>query len=218
VYPDDRSAPARPLARVYGIAAILAPLLLLASTIAFITDGEGLNVGVLGGVVGVWSAFAFVIAFVGILRMLEPRAPRAAAIMTVLAMTGFASGVAFDVNAIFDEIVGPVELAAALDAAIDAGGTAGLSILAFLPWGFFGPVSMMVIGILLWRTRVTARWSAALLAVGGVLFVASRPERINLLALIADSVLVLALVPIGWSMLTGNDPARRGEPAVPTSG
>jgi hypothetical protein len=210
----ELDAPPRPVSRVYGVAAILAPVLMLASTIAFITDGEGLNVGVLGGVIGVWSAFALVIAFVGILRMLEPRAPRAAAVMTVLAMTGFGSGVAFDVNAIFDEIVGPAELEAAIDTALAAGGTAGLLILAFLPWGLFAPLSMLAIGILLWRTRVTARWSGALLAAGGALFVASRVERIDVLAVIADGVLILALVPIGWAMLTGQTPARSGEPSV----
>jgi hypothetical protein len=198
----DHPTPApRPLARLYGTAAILAPVLALASTVGYLVEGEGINVGVVGGVIGVWASFVLVIAFVGILRLLEPRAPRAAAVMTVLALTGFTSGVAFNVNAILDAILGPAEVEAAIDAAIAADATVGLSILAFLPWGLFVPISMVTIGILLWRTRAGSPWSAVLLVLAGILFVASRPERIGWLALIADGVLILAMVPIGWRML-----------------
>jgi hypothetical protein len=198
-------------AKVYGVAIMLAPLLMLASTIAYVTVGEGINVGVLGGVIGVWAAFALAIGFVGLLRLLEPSAPRAAAVLTVLALTGFTAGAVFNVNAAFDALVGP-ELEAAIDAAIDRGGADAMLILAFLPWGFFGPITMLATGVLLWRTRTTPRWSAALLAAGGVLFVASRPERIDVLALIADGVLVLALLPIGWAMLTRAPSSPAGDP------
>lgn len=188
-----------PLAsRVYGVATILAPLLLMASTLAYIVEGEGINHGVLGGTIGVWSAFAFVIASVGILRQLEVRAPRAAPILTIFALTGFSAGIAFNVDAIFTASTG---MDAALDVVFEA---EPMAVLAFLPWGWFAPLSLVLVGSLLWRTRTTAWWTGALMVAGGVLFVASRPERINMLALVADGVLILALVPIGWAMLTGN--------------
>ncbi len=204
----------RPVARVYGVATILAPLLLLASTVAFVTDGQGLNVGVLGGVIGVWAALALVIAFVGIIRLLEPAAPRGAAALTVLALSGFAAGVGFDVGAIVDGVFGADEVNAAFDAAIASGGGDALLPLAFLPWGLFGPAAMIVAGILLWRTRVTARWSGALLALGGVLFVIARPERLAIPALVADTVLVAALVPIGWRILREQNLAGDSVPAA----
>lgn len=193
--------------RVYGVAAILAPLLLMASTIAYIVEGEAINHGTLGGVLGVWSSFALVIAFLGILRLLEPRAPRAASALTVLAATGFSAGVAFNVDAIFAAAAGP-NAEGALNTAAESNPVA---LLAFLPWGWFVPLSFILIGSFLWRTRTTAWWTGALMIVGGVLFVASRPERINMLALAADGALVLALVPIGWAMLT----SRRADTTEP---
>lgn len=193
--------------RVYGVAAILAPLLLLASTIAYIVEGEGINHGALGGVIGVWSCFAFMLAFPGILRLLEPRAPRVASLLAVLAVTGFSGGVAFNVGAIFTATAGP-EADDALDVVIESN---PVSLLAFLPWGLFVPLSFVLVGIFLWRSRTTAWWTGVLLVAGGVLFVASRPERINVLAMVADAVLILGLVPVGWAMLTGS----RSAPAKP---
>ncbi|MPZ00129.1 MAG: hypothetical protein GEU97_19505 [Actinophytocola sp.] len=196
-------------ARIYGVAAMAAPLLLMASTIAYIVAGEGINHGVLGGVIGVWACFALVIAFAGILRHLEVRAPRAAPILTAFALTGFSAGIAFNVVAIFTAVAGP-HARDYLDVAVEADPVA---ILGFLPWGLFTPLSLLLVGLALWRTRTFPAWNGALLALGGVLFVAARPERINVLALIADGVLVTALVPIGWAMLRHARPAAATPPA-----
>lgn len=189
-------------ARVYGTAIVLAPLLLLASSIAYITEGASINDGVLGGTIGVWSVFAFAIAFVGILRVLEPRAPRAAPLLTVLALTGFGAGVAFNVLAILTPVFGP-EINTFIE---DVDGSNAIAILAFLPWGWFAPLTFVLTGIMLWRTGTFARSVAGLLVVGGVLFIASRPEKIDALALIADTALIAALVPIGWALLTAGRP------------
>lgn len=183
--------------RVYGTAVILAPLLLMASSLAYIVDGEGINHGVLGGVIGAWSAFTMVIALMAVLRLLEPRAPRAATLLTVVALIGFSAGMAFNVTAVLETIT---ELDDAIDAAI---AVEPVAFFAWLPWGVFAPISLVLIGIALWRTHTSA-WSGALLIAGGVLFVVSRMERIGALALVADGVLVLALAPIGWAMLTGS--------------
>lgn len=187
-----------PSARMYAAALIVAPVLLLASTVGYAVAGEGVNHGVLGGVLGVWSVFALLLALLGLLRLLEPAAPRTVAVLTVPVVTGFAGGVAFNVAAIFDATI-PAAPDVAFDAVVDASPGA---LLAFLPWGWFAPLSMVLVGVALWRTGVVARWSAASLVAGGVLFVASRPERIDWLAMIGDGVLILALAPIGLALLT----------------
>lgn len=192
---SPNSTPA--LAHVYGVAAILAPILLMASTVAFIVAGEGINHGALGGTIGVWSSFALLVGFIGMLRALEPAAPRAAAALTMLAIPGFAAGVAFNVDAIFTAAASP-ESNSTLDGVFE---TQPIAILAFLPWGWFVPLSLALAGIFLWRTRTVPAWNGTLLIAAGVLFVASRPERINLLALVSDVVLIAALLPIGWAML-----------------
>jgi len=212
--PDAQSTLTPFAARIYGTATIAAPLLLLASTLAFVTEGEGINEGVLGGTIGVWSAFAFAVAFVGILRLIEPSAPRAAAALTVLALIGFTAGVAFNVDAIYVALIPELTVERLNDAM--TGGDA-IAILAFLPWGWFVPLTFVLTGVMLWRTHTVAPWSGILLIIGGILFVASRPERINALALTGDVVRVVALAPIGWAMLTGLRTARPAGIATATA-
>lgn len=198
--PDALSSMPTSAARVYGVALIVGPLLLLASTIAYITQGEGINEGVLGGTIGVWSVFALLIAFIGISRLLESSSPRAAATLIVVAAIGFSAGVAFNIEA---ALIGMApEIDPILDDAFEEGSNA-IAILAFIPWGWFAPLSFVFTGIMFWRTRLVARWSAALLIAGGVLFVIGRPARIDVLAVLTDVLLIAALVPIGWAVLIG---------------
>lgn len=197
-------------ARVFGIAIIVGPLLLLASTVAYVTAGEGVNEGVLGGTVGVWSVLALGIAFVGLLRLVEPHAPRAAVVLTVIALIGFPAGVAFNVDAVFVGLI--PDLRDEIDDAMTGGDA--IAIFAFLPWGLFAPLTLVLTGIVLWRTRAVARWSAILLVAGGVLFVASRPERIDVLAVIADLVIIAGMAPIGWALLSGAGRTASRAPAI----
>jgi hypothetical protein len=189
--------PTTPAHRAYGAAAIAGPLLLLASTIAFITAGDGINDGVFGGTLSVWAAIALGIALVGILRRLEPLAPRAAGILTLTAIAGVAGGTAFSVGAIYLPVydLGP-------DAPFDAvEGADAIAAFAFLPWGWLIPFTLTLTGLLCWRTGALPRRQAALMIAGGVLFVAGRPARIEPVAVVTDLVLVAALAPIGWAML-----------------
>jgi glucan phosphoethanolaminetransferase (alkaline phosphatase superfamily) len=186
-------------ARIHGWAIMLAPLLLLASTVTFIYEG-GINNGVVGGTIGVWSTFAFAIGIAGIYRLLEPRAPRIAPVFMAIALIGFVGGAAFNIQAMYLAGYGNDLLTDITEGRLAGASTIGT--FAFLPWGLLVPVTLVATGILLWRTRTVPTWSAALLVLGGVLFVASRPARIDPLALAADAVLVLALAPIGWSMMT----------------
>ena len=200
-------------ARIHGWAVIAAPLLLLGSTIAFIYE-DGINNGVVGGTIGVWSVFALVIGFVGIYRAMEPKAPRVAPAFMAVALVGLTSGVGFNIQAMYVGAYGQDMLADITEGRADA---PAIGFFAFLPWGWLMPIALVATGILLWRTRVVPTWSAALLGLGGILFVASRPERINALALVGDATLVLALVPVGWSMVTGSRtavPAAAPQPAA----
>lgn len=183
--------------RITGVAAILAPILMLASTVAFVTEGNGINDGKAGGAIGVWSCFAFLLAFAGLYRVLEPAAPRAAPILFAVAAIGSAAGVGFNVDALLAAEFGRD----AVDAASEA---SALSMLAYLPWGLFFPIGVVATGILMRRTGTFPGRAAVLVVAGGVLFVASRPSRLEPLAVAADCVLVLGFVPIGWSLLAGH--------------
>lgn len=195
--PEPEPTTASPMARrIYGGAAIAGPALLLASTIAYATEGNDINDGVLGGAIGVWSCFTLLVAVVGLLRLSEHLAPRAAPILATAATIGFTAGAGFNVQAVNLAYFGPDH-----DFVEVVEGSDSIGILAFLPWGLFAPAALIGTGLLLWRTGAVARWSAALVLAGGVGFVASRPERIVPIAIAADSLLLLGLVPVGLSLL-----------------
>ncbi|TDD12978.1 hypothetical protein E1218_35135 [Kribbella turkmenica] len=185
-------------ARIHGWATILAPVLLLGSTLAFISE-DGINDGVAGGTLGVWSTFLFVIAFAGLYRVIESRLPRIGPMFMALTLIGFTAGTAFNVQAMYYGAYGTDLLADLSEGRLPQSPAVG--IFAFLPWGLLVPVTLVATGILLWVSRSAPPWSAILLILGGVLFVASRPERVNALAIVADVVLVLALAPIGWTLM-----------------
>lgn len=180
--------------RIAGWAAIAAPLLLLGSTVAFLTHGDGINDGFVGGTIGVWSALAFMLAFVGIFRVLEFRAPRAAPIWLSITLMGWAAGVGFNVDAILAAEFGRETV----DTAIE---DRPFTLLAFVPWGWMAPLGVVAAGVLMRRTNTFGRVSGLLTVAAGVLFIASRPARIGPLAIFADCIAVLALVPIGWALL-----------------
>lgn len=125
---------------------------------------------------------------------IEPRAPRAAPLLLISGFIGWAAGVGFNVDAILSAEFGRE----AVDTATE---DHPFTLLAYVPWGWFAPLSVTATGVVLWRTRAFSRPSAALLVVAGVLFIASRPARIEPLAVIADCVAIVALVPIGWKLL-----------------
>lgn len=183
-------------ARITGIAAIIAPILLLASTLAYVLDGNGINDGHLGGTIGVWSCLALLLAMIGIYRVLEPATPRGGPIMLTVVVIGVAAGVGFNVDGILAAEFGQ----GALDIFPEE---TPIALLAFLPWGWFLPIGMVGTGILMWRTRTFPKATAVLVALGGIVFVTSRPARIDALAVFGDCLLILGLAPIGWALLTG---------------
>ena len=180
--------------RIAGGAAIAAPLLLLASTVAFLTEGDGINDGFVGGTLGVWAALAFTLAFVGIFRVLEFRAPRAAPIWLSVSLMGWAAGVGFNLDAIFAAEFGRETVDTSAE-------DRPFTILAYLPWGWMAPLGLIAAGVLMRRTNTFGRMSALLMIAAGVLFVTARPARMGPLAIFADCITVLALVPVGWALL-----------------
>jgi len=199
---NERPSPL-PSPRAYGLAAVAAPVLLLVSDVAYISAGGGINDGVLGGTIGVWSCFVFAFAFVGISRTLESAAPRAATVLLALAMPAWIAGAGFNVQAIHLGYFGEDFINTVSD------GSDLVGLLAFLPWGWFAPLTFVVAGVLVWRTRSFPSWSGGLLVLGGLLFISARPAGLDPLVMVADVTLVLALVPIGVALQAG---ARRRGP------
>src|SRR5690606_15983821 len=136
--------------RITGIAAIAAPVLLLASTVAYITDGDGINDGLVGGTIGVWSCLAFLLAFAGIYRALEPHALRAAPILMTVPLIGSSAGVALTIAAVRAAEFGRDAVGAATEGR-------PFALLAYLPWGLCFPAGRIGTGVLMWRSKVASR-------------------------------------------------------------
>lgn len=180
--------------RLLALAAVVGPVVFLLSDVAYITAGNGINNGVLGGAIGVWSVFLLGWAFLGISRALEPVAPRGAVTLLVLAVPMVAGGAAFNVNGIHWDRFGN-DFMGVTDS------DAAIGFLAFLPWGWFAPALFVVAGVFVWRTAIAPRWAGALTALTGLLFISARPAQIDALAIGCDIVMVLGLVPIGLTLL-----------------
>ncbi len=192
--------------RLLAVAAVAGPVVFLLSDVAYLTAGNGINNGVLGGTIGVWSVFLLGWAFLGISRALEPAAPRGALTLLVLAVPMVAGGAAFNVNGIHWDHFGN-DFMGVTD------GDAAFGFLAFLPWGWFAPASFVVAGIFVWRTAIAPRWAAALTGLTGLLFISARPAQVDALAIVCDVTMVLGMVPIGLALLRHASDARARDAA-----
>lgn len=204
-------AASRPGHRFFALAVVAGPILLLLSDVAYVVAGDGINDGVLGGTIGVWSCFVLAWAFIGLSNTLRREAPRGALALLILAIPAFVGGgVAFNVEALHRDHFGTSILEAALVAG-DADALIG--VFSFLPWGWMGPASFVLLGVLVWRSPALPTWAGALGVLGGVLFVVARPATIDALAIACDVVLVAAMAPLGLAMLSGRRDDRPDLPA-----
>jgi hypothetical protein len=197
---------ATPTSRVFGLAMILGPVVSLVSTVVYVLGG-GLNKDQAGGVIQIYGVVGYAIAIIGLLRLLEKPMPRLSAALTVLGMVTVAAGLGFG----NDSIVRAVNPDVALSQSHSAAATFAL----VLP-GLTFPLTWIGLGLGLAKTGVISRWSGFAIAAGGLLFPVARIPGIDALALIADVVLLLGVVPIGLAVLTGRHTGSPGTPSIRT--
>jgi hypothetical protein len=199
--------------RVTGAATIAAPVLLLLSTISYISAGNGMNDGKAGGAIQVWAMIAFALVTVSLARLLERAAPRAAATLTVVGLIGAAGGVGYGIDSI---------QAAIFDTGSIQETDSAVAPLALQLPGVLFPVGLIGLGLMLARTGTVARWSGWTMAAGALLFPLSRIPDVEALAIAADAILVIALVPLGLQMIHAGlsqklQPEHRSNRAQPAS-
>lgn len=179
-----------PRCRLFGVAMIVAPLLLLASTALSVT-GDGLGEDRTGGVLQVYAMIGFILAVIGLTRIAETHFARVAAALTLVGVMGTAGGVAYGINSIYVTL-GTVNLN-------DVEGLAGL--LALKVPGLLFPLTFIGLGALFVRAGVQPRWSGVAMILGGLLFPISRIASIDMLAPLPDALLLFGLAPIGLALL-----------------
>lgn len=180
-----------PRTRLLGAAFLVAPLLLLSSSIAWAAGSESVR-----GILGFYACALFTLVIVTLTQAFSATLPRAAAALTLLGVLGVAAGVGFNVDNMHGALLDDAFL-------VDDGGTAAVFV-AQLP-GLMFPIAFVGIGVALLRCGVQPRWSAIVLIVAGVLFPMSRIGEVAALGLADDLLFVIALVPLGLAILQGRD-------------
>ncbi|MEO6604998.1 MAG: hypothetical protein ABIN55_05240 [Aeromicrobium sp.] len=178
-----RTIPGSPIEMLTRAALVLAPVLLLASSIAYIAAGE-FGEESAGGLLQVLSMATFVLAVIALVTIISEVAPRGAGALLLLGCAGCAGGVSYGINAIV----------------IANGGTdlneltGAASIVKVI--GPIFPLVFVAIGLTLWRKHLAPAAGALAIVVGAVLFPVSRIGGIAPIALAADALLLIGLTTV----------------------
>ena len=182
--------------KFYGMALIIAPILFAASTF-FWVNGE---YGVAAATLGIVSLFFWIPALTGAFSLLRIKMPRYAVYGLWIAVFGCVSGICFMflgyLTTIFN--ISHTEYLQKL-----AAYPVSSQLLLFATGPIF-PLSLLVLGINFIRTKVVSLWIGIFLCIGAIAFPASRIPRIEWIAHVADVLLLIPTVAIGFILLNKN--------------
>ncbi|HMQ49101.1 MAG TPA: hypothetical protein PKA00_16625 [Saprospiraceae bacterium] len=187
---------------VWSACLILAPALIVAAQF-FWKDGV---VTATAGVIQVLAFTCWIFAFQGMFNALKSDMPRYAVVGFVIAVYACIGGNNFGVDGIYAEAMGITSLEEA-DQLIQQIGFPS-AIYLFIPGTLF-PLSLLLLGIQLWRTKKISTLAGLLLCVGAVCFPLSRIPRIDLLAHIDNLLLLAAHVMIALELFGKRQSAAR---------
>ena len=196
-------------AKVAGVCLILAPLLMVPNTFFEYREGRLFWAGYLG----VLAYTCLVPGLLGIARLLRRRAPRLSVVGGLLATVGTVYGAVFSAALLFawaERAAGtPEATAVAINEVVE-----GRLFPALIPFGILFPVSLLLLGVGLFRTGVVPKWVGALLAIGAVLFPVGHIGESQLASHLAELLLLVPMVWLGLRSLADAEPARVAVPAT----
>lgn len=159
------------------------------------TDGR---YGTAGGTVLVLAMTLWCFGLVGLLERVRPAAPRIAPPLLLFLLFGVTGGMAFGFQGFFEAVFhadAEASLAAPADYPLE-------STLLLFP-GPMMPSGLLLLALLLAWRRLVPLWTAGLLALGAIAFPLSRIPRIDLVAYLADGLIVVAFAVIAGLVATG---------------
>jgi hypothetical protein len=181
-----------PIDRLATAAIFLAPLLIVASTIAYSLAG-GMNRGEVGGALQVYAYGVFGIAVVGLVLPIRHRLPRTAAAALGLGLITAATGASYGVDSMWAAITGMPQL-------VDQGNDT-VGFVAMAPPAATLVLTFIILGVAYARTGLVPAPIGYLLAMVGPMFPAGRATNILPIALATDVLLLIALVAIGRALV-----------------
>ena len=179
--------------KLWAICLILAPLLMFISSF-FWVNGE---YDVTGGTLVVFASVFWIPALMFLFGLLKEKYPNYAAWGLLIAILGFCSGMNFGfvgiVSTIFD-----ISHQSYLEGFAKYPVSSGL----LLFWlGPLAPLSLLVLAIMLMRSKTAPLWVGILLALGAIAFPLSRIPRIATIAHIADALMLIPMAYLGIKFL-----------------
>ena len=181
--------------KVYGFSLIIASVLLVISTFFW----QGGEVGITGGTIQVFSCIFWLPGLFGLLSLLRPAMPRLAAWMSIAATIACIGGNNWGMDGLFFQVYRELGASATHETVYATMGPAAILTLQFP--GLFFPLTLIVTGIALFRSKRVPAWCGLCLAIGGLAFPISRIPRIETLAHLADLLLFIPALVLGLRMM-----------------
>ena len=186
-----------PQIKLWGLSLIIAPLIFGISTF-FWQNGE---YGVNGGTMLAVATIFWILAFMGLFDLLKEKSPRYATWGLLIAIAGCISGANFGFVGVYSEVFNISH-----QNYIQQLSKYPVSANILLFWsGPLFPLSLLVLGIMLGKTRSVPLWVAISISVAAILFPLSRIPRIEWIAHLADGLLMVPLAFTGWKYLFKNN-------------
>lgn len=166
---------------------VLAPMLLLASTLATLPD-DNFTESVPQGVLQLFAMGTFFLAYVAVSQLVATKLPRASALLMVTGALGAQAGTAF----------GVVLIARAKGLELQAGDALEL---AFNLPGILFPLTWLALGVCVLVTKAAPAWAGAGLVLAGICFPVSRIGATAEIAVVADILFLVSLTGIAVAAL-----------------
>lgn len=187
--------------RIAGVCLIAAPLLMIPNTIFEYDEGKLFAAGIFGVLV-----YALLIpGLLRVARLLREPAPRLSVLSSLLATLGCVAGATFSAAMLH-------EWAAREAGASDAMMTSIMHVTEdrvfpiLATFGLLLPISLILLSIGLFRTGVVPEWVAILLGIGAIMFPVGHIGSVQVLQHLAETLLLVPMVWIGWRFLNAAQP------------
>jgi hypothetical protein len=187
--------------KVWGLSLILAPALFATSTFLWVHTNGRVEFGASGGTLIAIATVFWISAFIGLFDLLKARMPRYATWGLLVAIYGCIGGAAFGLEGLFAEAFRiPHDLRREAWAQFPT----AFNLTFFWPGPLF-PLSLLILGAMLIRTRSIPVWAGILICVAAIAFPVSRIPRIGLVAHAADVLMLIPLASTGLGFLKSRE-------------
>jgi hypothetical protein len=183
--------------QLWGLSLILAPALFAASTFFWVQANGRVEYGAIGGATIALATVFWIPAFIGLFDLLKDRMPRYATWGLLVAIYGCIGGVAFGLEGLFAEAF---RISHDVRREAWASFPTAFNVTFFWPGPLF-PLSLLILGAMLIRTRSLPLWAGVLICLAAIAFPVSRIPRIALVAHAADLLMLVPLAHTGLGVL-----------------